>query len=100
MELHTLQPEPQVLFVGRIAVQLDLPTGADDALPGQGVESFFAQELCDCPVIERITCRRGHFAVGRDFPLRDRTNDAAEGSIALLVFAKGVLDDTSLQVLR
>jgi hypothetical protein len=50
-EPYTLQPEPQVLFVRCIAVQLDLSTGADDALPRQGVECFFAQELRDCPVV-------------------------------------------------
>lgn len=51
-------------------------------------------------MVEGVACCRSYFAVCRDFAFGNGTNDAAESGVALLVFAKGVFQDSSFEVLR
>ena len=64
------------------------------------MEAFFSQQPGDGPVIERIACGGGNFAVGGNFAFGDGTNDAAEGGIPLLVIAQRIFQNSSLEVLR
>jgi hypothetical protein len=58
-----------------------------------------AQQSCDCPLVERIACCGGDFAVGCDLSFRDGADDAPESGVARLVFAKAIFQDSSLEVL-
>src|SRR5580698_196047 len=51
-------------------------------------------------MVERIACRSGDFAIGRDFSFWDGANDAAEGGVAGLIFAEGIFENSSLEILR
>ena len=51
-------------------------------------------------MVERITCRCGYFAVRRDLPPGDGSDDATKGFVAGFVFAKCVFQDSSLEILR
>ena len=50
-------------------------------------------------MIEGIACCRGDFTVGRNFSLGDGTDDAPEGGIARLIFAKRIFQNPSLEIL-
>jgi hypothetical protein len=56
--------------------------------------------MCDCSMVERITCGCGYFAVGGDFSPGDGSDDATKGVIACFIFAKCVFQDSSLEILR
>ena len=51
-------------------------------------------------MVERIARRCGDSAVGRDFSFGNGADDAAEGVVSRLIFAEGVLQDSSLEILR
>lgn len=97
-KLYVLHGEAKALFGCGVSAEFDLAASADDALPWQG--DVAAQELCDRSMVEGIAGGCCDFAVSGDFSFRDGTNDAAEGGIAGLVFAEGVLQDSSLEILR
>jgi hypothetical protein len=99
-KLYALDAEAKALFGRSFASQLDLATGADDALPGESLKWSVTEQLCYGSVIERIACCRGDLAIGGNLALRNGTNDAAEGVVAGLIFAKGILQDSSLEILR
>jgi hypothetical protein len=97
-KLYALHGEAKALLGCGVPAEFDLAAGTDDALPWQ--RDVAAQELCDRSMVERIAGGCGDFTVGRDFSLFDGTNDSAEGVVAGLIFAEGVFQDSSLEILR
>src|SRR5579859_2479710 len=63
-KLHSLHGEAKALLRRGFASQFDLPAGADNALPRNGVQHALAQEFRNRPVIKRISSSRSHLAVG------------------------------------
>jgi hypothetical protein len=99
-ELYALETESEPLFGCGFAFQLDLATCTDDALPGQSVKRRATQQLGHRSVIQRIASSSCDFAVSRDSSFGDRSNDAEKCGVALLIFAKGIFEDLSLEILR
>ena len=99
-ELHALHGETEALFSGGFAFELDLAAGADDALPWESLDRRAAEEACDCSMVEGIARGCGYFAVGRDLSFGDGMDDAPKGSVARLVVAEGILEDSPLEILR
>jgi hypothetical protein len=76
------------LFGCGFGAQFDLATGAYETLPGQSVKCGRAEEFGYGTVIEGgVACSCGYFDVSRDLSFGDGADDAAEGGVALLVFA-------------
>src|ERR1043165_213546 len=49
-------------------------------------------------MVERISGCRRHFAIGRNLSFGDRTNDAPERGVPLLIVPKRVLQDSTLEI--
>jgi hypothetical protein len=99
-KLNALHLKPKPLFRRRFAAQLDLAAGANDALPWKSLKRSIAQQPRHCPMVKRVACGCGNLAVSRNLAFRNGTNDAAKSVVALLIFAKRVFQNSSLEVLR
>jgi hypothetical protein len=98
-KLYALHREAEALLGCSFAPELDFAAGADDALPGKALKGSVAEQAGDGSVIEGIACGGSDFAVGRNLAFGDGADDAAEGVVALLVFAETVFEDASLEIL-
>jgi hypothetical protein len=89
LELYAFEAKTEALLVGCVAFEFDFAAGAYDALPGKFLELGAAEEFGYSSVVERVACGGGYFAVGGDFALGDRADDAAEGGVAGFIGAEG-----------
>jgi len=97
-ELDSFHGEAQSLFRCSFAMELDLSSCADDALPWKAVGRLGAKQASDCAMVERIACGCGDFAVGGNLSFGYGANDATKGSVTRLVFAKAIFDNPSFDV--
>lgn len=75
-EAHAFGFEPESLFHGRIAAQLDLAASAEDALPGQS--ETVAQNGNDLARCSRKSGSTSYATVGRNSSAWDRANGALD----------------------
>jgi len=99
-KLHAFHGEAEALFGCSFSAELDLAADSDDALPREALEGSVAEQAGHGTVVERIACGGRHLAVGGDLAFGDGADDAAEGVVALLVFAEAFFEDATLEVLR
>ena len=92
-EPDTFHAETAALLEGGVVVEFDVAARAEDAVPGQGIGGVDAEEARDGAMVEGVTGGRGNFAVRADFARRDGEDDAAEGSVAILIGAQAVTQE-------
>jgi hypothetical protein len=93
-ERYSFHGEPKPLFEGSLARQLDLASGAHDAVPREQGRQLCPQQAGHGTVIERIAGGGGDLAVSGHLSFGDGENDAPEGSVALMICPSGVLQDS------
>jgi hypothetical protein len=92
-EPDTFHAQSAALLEGGVVVEFDVAARAKDTVPGQGIGGVDAEEACDGTMIEGVARGCGNFAVRADFARRDGENDAAEGSVAILIGAQAVAEE-------
>src|SRR5262249_33116776 len=103
-EIHFAAPktnafhlEQETLLGSSFKTKLDLATGADHPLPRDGTSRSGPQKPRDGAMVQRISRGGSHLAVGGDFPLRNREDQAAKSRVPKFVGPGRVLRDSANQ---
>lgn len=75
-ETHAFGFEPESLFYGGIAAQLDFAPGAEHPLPGKS--KAMSEDRCDLPCCSRKSGCSSYAAIGRNLPTRDRSDGSLD----------------------
>jgi len=92
-EPDTFHAQAAALLEGSVVVEFDVTARAKDTVPRQGIGGVDAEEARDGTMIEGVARGCGNFAVHADFARRDGENDAAEGSVAILIGAEAIAEE-------
>ncbi len=87
-------PQKQALLRTRLEGEFDFTSSPYDPLPRKCVGRAGAKKPRHRPVIQRVSCSRGHLSVGSDAAFWDGTNSPAKCGISNLVRPGSILCDS------
>jgi hypothetical protein len=99
-ELDTFKLEAGALFAGGRSAEFDFAAGTEDAMPGERVGRIGAEKAGNGAMIARISGCGGDCAVGADFACGDGKDHAAEGEVALVIWAEGRAEELAFAALE